>query len=266
MSNARITRRSFTATGAALAAGMFAAPIAVTARQEATPVGTEVPQGYVSMRVRTVADAEARDDINEFVMSEFVPDVQALEGYGGYLLGDVIDNPAQSLSVLLMEQESQTAAFDALASDFVASISDIPGAEVVDTTQWSGDMLIQGFPLAPEATPVADPVLPLLREGYVAVRIHNSLPGTDPHDFVTLATDDFVPRLEELDGFEGYLWFPIETGFVAISLFDSEASAQASNDIAIEWADEFIADYTDSNPEIINASIVWSEFPLLARV
>ena len=263
----RITRRTFTAAGAGFAAGIFAGPaLRTAAKQDATPV-VEVPQGYVSMRIREMANPEGRDEVNPIVMEEFVPDVQALEGYGGYLLGDVVDNDAQSLSVLLMEEQSQVAAFQDLAANFVGGLADTAAGDVVGTTEWEGEMLMHGFPTQETgATPAASPAVPLLRDGYAAVRVHTSTPGTDPRDFVPLAQADFVPRMEALEGFEGYLWYPIETGFVAISLFDSEESATASNEEALDWAQEFLTEYTDGNPQIIDAHIVWAEFPLLARL
>lgn len=264
MSTNRLDRRTFTATAAGFAAGIFATSLTgVSAQEGATPVAS-VPQGYVSMRIRTMGSPEARVAVNDIVIEEFIPDVQQIEGYGGYLLGDVLDDDTQSLSVLLVEQEANAAAFDALAAEFVAGLGDTPAGDVVATEQWAGDLLMSGYPTSTSATPVASPADPGLREGYAAVRIHTSLPGTDPRDFVPFATADFVPRLEQLPGFEGYLWFPIDGGFVAISLFDSEESALESTDEAVAWAAEFLQDYTDGNPRVINAHIVWAEFPLLA--
>jgi hypothetical protein len=257
----RMSRRTFTAGGAGFAAGLFATSRLGIAAQDATPDGDIQPTGFVSTRVRTVESSEQRERVNELVVNDFAPNVEALEGFAGYVLGDVIDDPAQSLSILVMEQEGQTAAFNELASEFVATVE----AEVstVDTVQWAGDLLITGASTAEGGTPVATPVISILTSGYVAVRIHTSLPGTDPRDFVTLATSGFLPIVSVLQGFEGYLWYPIEGGFVAISLFDSEESAKASNDAAREWAAEFLTDYTDGNPEVINADVVYANLPIL---
>ena len=65
-----------------------------------------------------------------------------------------------------------------------------------------------------------------------------------------------------LPGFLGYLWFPIDTGFVALSLYDTESSAQASTLAANDWASEHLKEYTDCNPEVINASVVYAELPI----
>lgn len=102
-----------------------------------------------------------------------------------------------------------------------------------------------------------------MTSGYVAVRVHTSLPGTDPREFVPLAASGFLPIVAGLDGFRGYLWFPTDSGFAAVSLYDSEASAEASNEAAREWAAEYLADYTDGNPEVINANVVYANLPIL---
>jgi hypothetical protein len=230
--------------------------------QDATPAAEPQPLGFVSMRVRTVAEAAQRERVDELVLSEFVPAVEALDGFQGFVLGDVIEAPEKSLSIVVLEEEAQAAAFDEAAAAFVESIGDevVP----VETVQWTGDLLIAGAPDADTGTPAATPESGMsTATGYAAVRVHTSLPGTDPHDFVPLATEDFLPIVAGLDGFLGYLWFPTEDGFAAISLYDSEASAQASTEAAREWAAEFLADYTDGSPEVINANVVYANLPIL---
>ena len=64
----RLDRRTFTATAAGFAVGAFATPLtSVSAQEGATPVAT-VPQGYVSMRVRTMGTAEGRVAVNEILL------------------------------------------------------------------------------------------------------------------------------------------------------------------------------------------------------
>jgi hypothetical protein len=261
MSTLRLTRRTLTASAAGFAVGALTLPHAGVLAQDATPVGATRPLGYVSTRLRTVETAEQRDRVNELVQSDFLPDVEALEGFGGYVLGDAIDAPEQSLSILVLDEPSQAAAFDELAKAFVAGIED--EVVTVNTEQWAGNLMITGAPTA-TATPAATPVVPgPMTDGYVALRVHTSLPGTDPRDFVPLAIEGFLPIVEGIDGFRGYLWYPTDGGFVAISLFDSEAAATASNEAAKEWAAEFLADYTDGKPEIVNANVVHADLPIL---
>lgn len=258
MTTHQLTRRTFTARAAGIAAGVFATSRFGVTAQDATAVAGVQPMGFVSTRIRTVGSVEQRDLVNERVTADFAPEVARLDGFLGYILGDVVDKPEDSLAIVVLREEEQFEAFGAVASGFVASLGD--DGVAVETVEWAGDLLISGAPVADSGTPTATPVA--ASAGYVAVRVHTSLPGTDPHDFVPLATSGFLPIVTELPGFQGYLWYPTDGGFVAISLYDSEESAAASNDAAREWAAEFLTEYTDGNPEIINANVVYTDLPI----
>lgn len=269
MTTHRVTRRTFTAAATGIAAGVFAAPLLHAAGQEATAIPGEatpvaVPLGFVSTRLRFVTSPEARVQVNEAVLGQFVNQVKGLDGYAGYLLGDVIDQPSQSLAIVVLEQASQLPAFSEAASGFVASVADKVIAE--KTEQWAGDVLIKRGPAASSTTPLASPqATPVVSEshGYAAVRVHTSKPGKDIRDMIPEIVSGFLPIVIGLPGFQGYLWYPIEGGFVAISLFDSVESATASNDAAKGWAAEYVSAYTDGNPIIINANVVYADLPIL---
>lgn len=261
MSTLRLTRRTLTATAAGFAAGAVARPPSSVIAQDASPVAAPQALGYVSTRLRMVKTAGQRDRVNDLVQREFLADVEGLDGFEGYVLGDVVDTPEQSLSILVLDVPAQAAAFDELAKAFVARIGD--EVATVSTEQWAGDLMITGVPAA-TATPVATPVGPVqLSDGYIALRIHTSLAGTDPRDVVPLAIEGFLPIIAGISGFRGYLWYPTDGGFVAISLFDAERAAQASNEAAREWAAEFLPHYTDGNPRIVNANVVYADLPIL---
>jgi hypothetical protein len=242
------------------AVGRFARAVAQdgTPGAEATPVADVQPLGYASLRVRELADADLRDEINEIVRTEFMPTVQALPGYAGYLLGDVIDEGGQNLSLVVLEEAEQIVGFNEAAQAFVGGLD--PKFAVETPVSAEGDVLIAAAPTSTGATPVVDGEVP---GGYVAVRIHASKAGTDPRDFVPLAISGFLPIVQGLPGFQGYLWFPSEGGFTAVSLFDSEESATESTAAAADWAAENLADYTDGNPMVINATIVLADLPIL---
>lgn len=254
----RVDRRAFTASATGIAAGIFATSLPRVSAQGNTTPAAITPQGFVSTRIRTVETPEARDAVNELVLDQFIPEVEDLEGFEGYLLGNVIDIDAASLSVVVLSDEERAAGFNEIATEFVAGLEE--SVSTVDTIQWTGDLLISGGPSASDGTPVASEAV---TEGYVAVRVHTSLPGTDPNDFVPLATSDFLPIVTALPGFEGYLWYPTDGGFVAISLYDSIESAEESNVAALDWAAEFLTEYTDGNPEIIEANVVYANLPII---
>lgn len=263
MSATRISRRRLVVTGPALAAGVVVAPRdCMLGRPTATPQPVQVSQGYVSTRVRTVASADTRSEINGIVLEEFIPVVQRLEGYAGYLLGDVVGNDAQSLSVVVLEDAAQADAFADLTADFADDLGDL--AESIDTTQWEGGLLITGAPAGQLATPPAAEAGSVLRDGHVVVRVHQAAVGTSPHDFIPLGTEGFIAGMETLEGFRGYLWYPTEDGFVSISLFVSADAAGASGEEVGDRETELHGDATAAEPEIYNAAIVWSELPVLS--
>lgn len=262
----RVSRRTFAASVAGAAAGAVAIPIRYTAGQEASPVAEGATPiagpttGFVSTRIRTVESAEARAKINDLVVSEFGPDVATLDGFQGYLLGDVLESENDSLSILVLDEESQSAGFDALAADFVSGIEG--SISSVGTVQWAGDLMVVGRPDPGDATPVATPVGPVTN-GYVAVRVYESTPGTDPREFAPQVVSGFLPIVSGLDGFQGYLLYATIEGFVSISLFDSVESAQASNEAGKDWAAEFLTEYTSGDPDVVTADVVYRDMPVL---
>jgi hypothetical protein len=258
-----VNRRVFTALSGGFVATLATGHLTGVSAQEATPLAIE-PMGFVSMRLRVLTTPEARPEVNELVESDFLPAITGLPGYSGYVLADVVDVDTQSVSVVVFKNSDQVAGFNDAAATFVASVGD--RVDAAATQQWAGDLLMKAGPSSEAgaaATPMADPAGPLT-SGYAAVRIHTSLPGTDPRDFVAEAVDGFLPLITVLPGFRGYLWFPVDGGFAAITIYDSEESATASSDAAVAWATEHLAAYTDGNPTIINAGVVYSDLPILA--
>jgi hypothetical protein len=264
-----MSRRRFSLGAAGFAVGVFAAGrFAVGAAQEATPGAGVRPLGYVSLRVRAMASPEVVPDVNKIVLAEFVPQVRALPGYLGYLLGNRIEQPNQSVTIAVFGTKAENDAFNETARTFVAGLD--PKFAVETPTRVEGDLLITAPPAAASGTPSAATTpatpaasSPVLTSGYVAVRIHTSKPGTNPREFLPLAKSGFVPIVSTLPGFLGYLWFPFDGGFTAVSLFDSQEAALASTAAAKDWAAENLTAYTDGNPTVINANIVYADLPVL---
>ena len=131
----KISRRSLTATGAGFVIGVLAgrtrafAHDATPESADATPSGGLTPLGYSSIRLRKLTAPEHRAEVNALVIEQFAPEVLAIEGFQGYLVGDVIDQPEWSLSVLVLDHADDEAAFDELAKAFVGSIADMVAIE-----------------------------------------------------------------------------------------------------------------------------------------
>lgn len=257
----RLSRRVLTATVGGFAVGVWAGglrPAAAHDDHDATPEAI-APLGQLVLRVRYVADEAARAAVNERVLADFVPGVEGFDGFGGYLIGDTIDFPDANITVTAFEPGADLEVFqEQVVVPFVASLGDLFDPTRGD--EWSGDVLIGASPGSDLATP--EPVWPL-RSGYAAARLYTSNPGTDPRDFVPLVIDEFLPLITVLEGFKGYLWFPFEGGWSAISLYDSEASAAASTEAAFAFVAEHLSTYSAGDPVVYNASIVYANFPLL---
>lgn len=261
-----LSRRAVTAAGTGLAAsvlamsGRNALTQDASPQAEASPVGDIAPLGFVMMRMRPYETAEIRDDVNQAVIAEFLPVISSIEGFEGYLVGDVLQDPRLTYGLTVLSDREAAARSNEVVKDFVFQDQIDEHVVIEETRQWIGDLLM----LATSGDAAA------LTAGngaglHIAVRIHTSLPGTDPRDFVAEATSGFLPIVTALPGFIGYLWFPVEGGFVAVSIYDSEASAQESTAAAADWAAEHLADYTDLNPEVIDVTVVYADMPILER-
>lgn len=217
------------------------------------------------MRMRPYETQEIRDDVNELVIRDFLPAIAAINGFEGYLVGDVLHDPHLTFGVTVLRDRETLARSDEVAQNFVTQDHIDEHVVIEETRRWAGDLLMLGTPAEATGTPAASAWDENGVGFYLTVRIHTSLPNTDPRGFVREATDGFLPIILGLPGFLGYLWFPVEGGFVALSLYETEAAANESTDAARAWATEHLADYTDGNPEVINASVVYANMPILER-
>jgi len=254
MMSSNLSRRSVMTGAAVLAAGVFAQTRYLARAQDAA---AELP--IVSLRVRTLGSIELVDEINPQVINTLIPQVKELPGYGGYILGNVIDQP-QSVAISVVDTSENLEALREVMGIFVDGLDEKFAMD--PPKEYLGPLSMKAGPEVAPGTPA--PAGPLTT-GYIAVRNHTSLPGTDPMDFVPAAEEGFLPIVTAIEGFLGYLWFPHETGFSAISLYTSPEAAQASTEAAMSWAQENLVKYTDMKPEVINATLVYADLPVLGE-
>jgi hypothetical protein len=55
---------------------------------------------------------------------------------------------------------------------------------------------------------------------------------------------------------------PTDGGFASVSLYQSEESAMQATTAAQAWVADHLAAYTDSPPEVINATVVHADLPI----
>ena len=279
----RTTRREILRGAVGFGAGAFvagggAASTVMAAGQDASPVTAPETLGYLSLRLRELNSPDLIPEIDEIVISEFVPVVQELPGYRGYLLGDVFENRAQNLAITVLESDMDVAAFNEAAETFVRGVD--PQYAPETPLQVEGDLFIAappvpiaatpvaGTPVAIGATPAAVGATPAAAgatpsAGFVVARIYTSAAGSDPLAAASAFISDFLPEISALPGFRGYLWFQTGEGFGTISLFPDSAAAMASTISELGFVRGNLAGQTETSPTIINASVVFADLPIL---
>jgi hypothetical protein len=265
-----LTRRTVVGAAAGIAGGFLVtngrtlAQSATPVTGEATPIAQITPLGYVTMRMRPLEEPGDRDQTNAQVIDEFLPAISEVDGFLGYLVADVIDDPLLTFGVTVMRDRDASLASDEVAQTFVTQKEIDEDVIIEKTRRWTGDLLILGVSDEAAAS-AATPPLDEFGAGYfVTARIYQSIPGTDPRGFVEKARTEFIPMLKALPGFVGYLWFPTDEGFASVSLYQSEESATEATTAAQSWVAEHLAAYTDAPPEVINATVVHANFPIFA--
>lgn len=258
-----LSRRALTAVGTGIAVGMFATRGGRVAAREATPAADVTSFGYAVVRMRPLDDPAVRDQINQAVIDEFLPVISAVDGFLGYLVADVLHDPTLTLGFTLLTDREASARSDEAVRDFVFQDEIDTHVIIEETRRWEGDILVLGLPSGATATPAVTPVDDNGLGNVITMRIYESLPDTDPREFVPEITSGFVPIISAIPGFLGYVWFPIEGGFVSISLFDTETAANDSTISGREWVAENMAAYSLGNPEVINATVVYANTPVL---
>jgi hypothetical protein len=264
-----LTRRRVVGAAAGIAGGFLvtngrtSAQSATPAAGMASPAAQITPLGYVTMRMRPLEEPGDRDNTNAQVIEEFLPAISQVDGFLGYLVADVIDDPLLTFGVTVMRDLDASLASDEVAKSFVTQ-EDIDEDVIIEGTQrWTGDLLMLG--VSDEAAASAATPLDEFGAGYfVTARIYQSIPGTDPRGFVEKARTEFLPTLEALPGFVGYLWFPTDNGFASVSLYQSEESAAQATTAAKSWVAENLSAYTDTPPQVINATVVHANMPIFA--
>jgi hypothetical protein len=265
-----LTRRRVVGAAAGIAGGFLVTNDRTLAQSTtpeagmASPAAQITPLGYVTMRMRPLEEPGDRDNTNAQVIEEFLPAISAVDGFLGYLVADVIDDPLLTFGVTVMRDLEASRASDEVAKTFVTQ-EDIDEDVIIEETQrWAGDLLMLGVSDAAAAS-AATPPLDDFGAGYfVTARIYQSIPGTDPRGFVEKATTEFLPTIEALPGFVGYLWFPTDDGFASVSLYQTEESATAATTAAKAWVAENLSAYTDAPPQVIDATVVHANLPIFA--
>ena len=84
---------------------------------------------------------------------------------------------------------------------------------------------------------------------HAGIRVYDGFEADDLDEFVAIVEDGFLPIMRETDGFFGYYLMNTGAGEVAaVSIFDTEASAMASNEKASDFVAEHLTAFLPNAP------------------
>lgn len=256
-----INRRQFStaALGATLTIPLMRG-FRVSAQDTGTPAPDGESLGYAVVRIQTLKDAALLSEMGALVVEEFVPKLQELPGYAGYLLADSTDDPNVHLTISLFDnQESSDASTEASAA-WVATLDE--KFQFEDPVVLNGNLLIVAGPSA-DATPEADEANDEAG-GAITIRRYHAEPGTHQPSLAPSAESNLLPLIQSTEGFQGYFWFPVSDGRVTISLFDDAAGIEESSARAADWVAENRAETTDTGLDVYTGEVVFADLPILA--
>jgi hypothetical protein len=110
-----------------------------------------------------------------------------------------------------------------------------------------------------ESSDTGAPLLPELGEDmHATVRRYEGIDETRREELTKKVTENLIPRLSKLPGFNGY--YVIEAGngvITSVSLFDTEADAAASTELAAQWIqDDQLTAALPNAPKVTSGRVV----------
>ena len=208
---------------------------------------------FISIRIFDGVDPEDRAEIARHSEEGFLPILQASDGFLAYYVAFTDTNEAVAINFFLTPEEA--AASNEMARDFVAE---------------------NMAPLLPNPPRIIEGSVDIGAINFqerdtsgmhASVRVYDGYVSDDHEELVSRVEDGFLPIMLETDGFAAYYLMTDGAGaLVAISLFDSEASALASNEKARDFVAENLAAFLPEDPAISSgrASIAFLNVDLLA--
>ena len=90
---------------------------------------------------------------------------------------------------------------------------------------------------------------------WAAVRRYEGI--TDPAEAGRLVGESFIPLLEHVPGFVAYYWIDAGDGVMAsLSVYESQAGADKSIELAREWVRENAAELIPNPPQVTEGHVV----------
>ena len=226
-------KRSFTIVALLTLALFLALPIPAGAQDM-----TE-DRVFISIRHYDGIDPADLAEGERITREGFVPLISASEGFIAYYA--VYPTDGSGVTISIFETREQALASNELARDFVvenlAPLLPNPPLIIEGTVDIGFVEMLDGM---------GDGDVSSLHAG---LRIYDGFVADDIAEFVAIVEDGFLPIMRETDGFFGYYLMNNGEGAVsAVSIFDTEDSARASNEKAREFVAENLTAYLPEAP------------------
>jgi hypothetical protein len=248
----RRTLLSVAASAPVLAATKFTA-----LAHEATPAARE-ELGVAIARIRKLPTPELADAIFPDVMAHFLPGLEALPGYRGYVFTMDDQDPAAQITLTLVTDNASADEADEVARDYV---SQLDPRFVVETP-----VAIRGPVRIFEVTDRSRLELPpFLYCTYLAMRQRVTAPGVDVPALIETARTGLVPILAKMPGFILYCWIETEGARTAINIWETLEQLQAGNEAVADFVAANTADTTIGEPVVNQGMIGYGELTALEQ-
>ena len=201
---------------------------------------------FISIRRYDGIDPQDMTEIERITREGFVPIVSGSDGFLGYYV--VYSAEDVLVAINLFETREQALASNELARDFVvdslAPLLPNPPRIVEGSVDIGFVEMLDGM---------GDSEVSRL---HASVRIYDGFHADDLAEFVAIVEDGFLPIMRGTDGFFGYYLMHDDAGALsAVSIFDSEASALASNESARDFVAGNLTAYLPEDPLIASGRV-----------
>ncbi len=216
---------------------LLAQPLAASAHEDSV---------FLSIRVYDGVDPADLDELERVTVAGFLPIINASDGFIAYYVLRPLDGSLAAINIF--ETREQALASNELARDFVAEnlapLLPNPPRIVEGAVNIGFVEMLDGM---------ADGDVSSL---HASVRIYDEFEAEDLDEFVSIIEDGFLPIMRASEGFFGYYLMNDGAGtLAAISIFDSESSAQASNEAARDFVAENLSAYLPELPSITSGRV-----------
>ncbi len=227
-------------------------PVAVESASPVAEMGGD--PGYAIARVRVLPNEDLNEAIVPHVLHRFLPSIEVVPGFRGYVFANHYDDPAATITLTLTDDEASAAASDDAAQSFVDGLD--PRLSVETPMAERGPLRI--FRATDRG---ADELPPFLNGCQLTIRNRVSAPDADMEAVIALASEGLVPMLAEMDGFVLYVWMQIEGGRVAINIWETAEQLAAGDTAVSEWVAQNTVNTTVGDPIVNSGPIIYASMP-----